>query len=254
MTAYRQLREQIKSAGITPQDTVVIHSSLKSIGEVEGRAEGLIAAFCDHLQEGLLIIPTHTWANVHAKQPIFDVRSSKPCIGALPTVAAFHPAAVRSLHPTHSMAVFGKRAAEYVKGEQRFCDPMPPESCWGRLYDERAKLLLVGVGQQRNTFIHAIEERAGVPNRLTAEPVPFTVVDAVGNAIPHALRTHITPGTRDVSLNFVRMNDILERAGVVKRAMIGEAETVVCDAHAMTDLLLPIFQDAIRRGVDLFAD
>ncbi|MBQ5633463.1 MAG: AAC(3) family N-acetyltransferase, partial [Clostridia bacterium] len=51
-----------------PQDRpVLIHSSLKRIGEVEGRADGLIDALCEHIcaRGGLLCIPTHTWANLY---------------------------------------------------------------------------------------------------------------------------------------------------------------------------------------------
>ena len=41
MTDYRTLLEQIEKAGISHSDTVMIHSSLRAVGEVEGRAEAL---------------------------------------------------------------------------------------------------------------------------------------------------------------------------------------------------------------------
>ena len=254
MTEYKTLLEQIERAGISPSDTVMIHSSLKAIGETEGRAEGLIAAFREYLSDGLLLIPTHTWRNVHRDAPIFDVRTTEPCIGALPTVAAFHKDAVRSLHPTHSLAAFGKRAEKYVENESESHTPTPIHGCWGRLYDEKAKILLAGVGHNRNTYIHSIDERVDIPNRLTAEEIPFTVIDQNGVARSHPSRSHYTPGTPDVSANFVKFTDLLANSGATHISKIGLADTIVCDAVKLTEVLVPIFEEAKRRNIDLCTD
>ena len=39
---YEESIEQIKNMGIKPGDTVIIHSSMKSIGDVEGGADTVI--------------------------------------------------------------------------------------------------------------------------------------------------------------------------------------------------------------------
>ena len=85
------VHEFLKSAGIKPTDTVLIHTSMRSLGEVEGGCDGLIDAFKSYLADGLFIVPTHTWATVGPKNPVYDPKKSLPCIGALPTVAAFRP-------------------------------------------------------------------------------------------------------------------------------------------------------------------
>ena len=97
---------------------VTIHCSLRAVGEIENGADGLIDGFCQYLTDGLFIVPTHTWANVDKEHPHYDVRNTEPSIGALSKVAAFRSDGVRSLHPTHSVTVFGKGAADYVKGEE----------------------------------------------------------------------------------------------------------------------------------------
>ena len=107
----------LKDAGIKPYDIVTIHCSLRAIGEIENGADGLIDAFCEYLHDGLFIVPTHTWNKVWKELPHYDVRSTVPDIGTLAEVAAFRKDGVRSLHPTHSVAVFGKGAAEFVRGE-----------------------------------------------------------------------------------------------------------------------------------------
>ena len=254
MTDYRTLLEQIEKAGISHSDTVMIHSSLRAVGEVEGRAEGLIEAFREYLSDGLLLIPTHTWANVNKNSPVFDVRKTEPCIGTLPTVAAFHKDAFRSLHPTHSLAAFGKRAEKYIENESESHTPTPINGCFGRLYDEKAKILLVGVGHNKNTYIHSIDERVDIPNRLTPEEIPFTVVDKNGIAYSHPSRSHYTPGTPDVSANFVKFTDLLAERGATHMSKIGLADTIVCDAVRLTEVLMPIFEESKRKGVDLCAD
>ena len=42
--------------GIQPNDTVLIHISLKSVGEVADGADGLIDAFCEYLTDGLFLV------------------------------------------------------------------------------------------------------------------------------------------------------------------------------------------------------
>lgn len=254
MTTYKALLEQIEKAEIAPNDTVMIHSSLRAMGEVEGRGEGLIAAFCEYLTDGLLLIPTHTWANVHKESPVFDVRTTVPCIGALPTVAAFHKDAFRSLHPTHSLAAFGKRASEYIENECECHTPTPKEGCWGRLYDEKAKILLVGVGHNRNTYIHSIDERVDIPNRLTNEETDFTVVDKNGISRKQPSKTHYTKGTPDVSANFVKFTELLAKCGATHLSKIGLADTIVCDTARLTEVLVPLFEESKRKNIDLCAD
>ena len=40
-----QLKEQIKRLGIRPDDTLLVHSSMKAVGEVEGGADTVLDAF-----------------------------------------------------------------------------------------------------------------------------------------------------------------------------------------------------------------
>jgi len=180
MLTQAQLHSFLQSVGIRPDDTVLIHTSMRSLGEVEGGCDGLIDGFVSYLADGLFLVPTHTWANVGVRNPVYDVRTTVPCIGALPTVAAFRKDGVRSLHPTHSVTAFGRRAAEFVCGEENATSPCPAGGAWQRLYDEDAKILLIGVGLDKNTYIHAVDEMLDLPGRLKP-PIPLTVIDQAGD-------------------------------------------------------------------------
>lgn len=73
----------LKSCNIKHNDIVTIHCSLKSIGDIENGADGLIDAFCEYLSDGLFIVPTHTWDNVSKDNPFYNVKTTIPCIGVL---------------------------------------------------------------------------------------------------------------------------------------------------------------------------
>ncbi|MET1167926.1 AAC(3) family N-acetyltransferase, partial [Bacillus velezensis] len=71
MYTKESLIQQLEQLGMDGQGTLLIHSSMKSIGEVEGGADTVLDAFSDYMKEGLLVLPTHTWSNINADNPVF---------------------------------------------------------------------------------------------------------------------------------------------------------------------------------------
>lgn len=61
--------------GLTGTETILIHSSMKSIGEVEGGADTVLDVLMEFFAGGLLL-PTHTWRFVDGSDRVFDVRTS----------------------------------------------------------------------------------------------------------------------------------------------------------------------------------
>ena len=125
MHTKQQLFEDLRQMNLKSTDTILIHTSMKAIGEVEGGAEGFIDALCEYFKDGLLLIPTHTWDNVNEDQPIYDVSSTVPCIGLIPRRAAFRKDGYRSLHPTHSIWGHGKNAKAFFHAVQKVYPNVP---------------------------------------------------------------------------------------------------------------------------------
>ena len=240
MFSKEELMEQIRAMGITPWDTVLIHTSLRAVGQVENGADGVIDAFRDYLSEGLFLVPTHTWANVNRANPVYDVRQSVPCIGTLPRVAAFRPDGIRSLHPTHSIWATGKNAAEYVRNEENAGTPGAPGFAWDRLAEVNAKILLIGVGLDRNTFIHAVEEAAKVPDRLDPEPWEVTIIDWQGQELRRPYAPHRCSRSIDVSRQYVNFEKPLLDTGAMKFGKLGNAVVRVVDANACKQTIMKI--------------
>ena len=74
----------LAKARIDPKGTVLVHSSMKAVGEVEGGADTVLDAFSEYMKDGLLVFPTHTWDTVNRKHPVMDVTSEPACVGILP--------------------------------------------------------------------------------------------------------------------------------------------------------------------------
>lgn len=240
MLTKKDIHIFLKNAGIKSHDTVLIHTSMRSIGGVENGCDGIIDGFKSYLSNGLFIVPTHTWANVNKEKPVFNVNITMPCIGALPCVAAFRPDGVRSLHPTHSVAAFGKDADEFVKGEEKSTTPCPPNGVWARLLDKKAKILLIGVGLNRNTFIHAIDELLELPDRFSKE-IELTVIDK-NQTKTKTLFHHHSKNTG--SENFGNFKSALEYHGALKYQKLGNAEVGIFDTVIGTKVIKALWQKA----------
>ena len=234
----------LERCGIRHDDVVTIHCSLRAIGPIENGADGLIDAFCQWLSDGLFIVPTHTWRSVGPAQPFYDVKATQPGIGVLAKVAAFRPDGKRSLHPTHSVAVFGKRAAEYIKGEELSDSPAPATGCVSRLYEENGKILLVGVGQERNSYLHAVDMRLNIPNRLQEKTYTITIRDEDGclhQSPPfHNLYTEgVSTCCSDYYPNY---QEALDYFGAVTYTTLGNARVSCCEARKITEIIRMLWE------------
>ena len=66
MYTKEQLKKQLENVGLKREETILIPASMKSIGEVEGGADTVLAAWIEYFGHGLLLLPTHTWKNINA--------------------------------------------------------------------------------------------------------------------------------------------------------------------------------------------
>lgn len=239
----------IAAIGIQPDDTLLIHSSMKSIGPVEGGADTVLDAFIEYLRDGLLIFPTHTWSKINGENPIFDPATEPSCVGLLTNLFMKRPGVHRSWHPTHSVAALGRDAESYAAGEEFSDVPCSRQGCWGKLLDRKAKILFLGCSLKSNTILHGVEEWNHVPNRLMTNAELLKIRTPDGRIIDRPVRGHQSP-VGDVSQNFGKMEAPLLHTGIARRDQIGDAASVLCDAVKMAELASTLLQ----RNPDLFID
>ena len=251
MYTKEQLFKQLHDMN-APQDSVVLmHTSLRAVGEFEGRGEGLLDALIEYFtaEGGLFCIPTHTWANLKDKdiKPVLDMNSSETCIGAFPNIAAARPDGIRSLHPTHSMMVFGdrKKAEEFVSGEEKIDTSTSPDGCYGKIYKQNGYILLVGVAHGNNTYIHSVEEILDIPERLSKEAVDVDIKLCDGSIMHRKLHHHIG----HISEMFPKYEPAFRHHGCIVDGYVGNAKTQLCSARKMKEVMELIYNRSGGRDV-----
>ena len=60
MYTKADLIQYLKAMGLESTDALMVHSSMKSIGPVDGGADTVVDAFMEYLEDGLFMTPTHT--------------------------------------------------------------------------------------------------------------------------------------------------------------------------------------------------
>ena len=254
MFGKQDIIQQLETLGVPRDSVVLVHSSLKAVGETEGRGEGLLDALITHCtaEGGLLCIPTHTWAFGSREYPL-DLMMPETCIGTLPNIAARDLRGRRSLHPSHSMMVFGAsdRVEAFVAGEERLVSPCHPDGCYGKICKMCGSILLVGVGHNRDTYLHCVEEMMDVPNRLSAVR-ERKIRYADGRVEVRQHQGHHSDGIKDVSAHFPKYEPAFRHHGCIRDGFVGNAPTQLCSARGMRDVLYLVRERS--GGIELLAD
>ena len=243
MYTKEDLLKCLKEMELTGKEAIMVHSSMKSIGEVDGGADTVVDAFMEFFKDGLFMTPTHTWDQMSAEYSVFDRETEPACVGIIPNVFRKREGVIRSLHPTHSIAAYGKGAEEFLKGEENATSPCPPGGCWDRLRDIDAKILLLGVTHTRNTYIHSVDEVMGIPDRLTDEPTLMHIVMPDGTQKDVQMFRHFnkTLQTGNFSDEFDKMKQAFYDLGAAKEVKFGDAACILCDAKKIFDVCYKLF-------------
>lgn len=255
MHTKETLLRDLSNLKIDPKGTLLIHSSMKSIGEVEGGADTVIDVLMEYMKDGLLILPTHTWNQMNEKHNVFNVKTEQSCVGLLTNVFRVRPGVKRSLHPTHSVAAFGNDAEEYIAGEENSHSPCAKGGCWEKLLLRGAQILFLGCDLTKNTFIHGVEEWNNIPNRLAKEPQPFFTIDENGEKHDtYQYRHHCEPPATEVSQYYGKMEPAFLRGGAIYYGVFGDAKCIVGDTvkmHAITSRYLKKDEHLFDDGTPL---
>jgi aminoglycoside 3-N-acetyltransferase len=233
------LLENLHQLGIDPKGTLLVHASYKSIGEVENGPDTVLETLIEYMKDGLLVFPSHTWATIDANNPVYSVNDTPTCIGIIPELARKKPGGFRSAHPTHSVVAFGKDAKAFVQGDEYFDTPCARSSAWGKLLDRNATILLLGVGMNRDTFIHGIEEWLDLPERLTEEKEMLISILFDGTKVIVPSRRHIG----HPSENFPKVKDYLLASKVLKAGTFGDAEVLYHSTLELYEALVPLLKE-----------
>lgn len=172
------LADDLRKLGLDKGMTVIVHSSLSSIGWVCGGPVSVVQALMEVItNEGTIIMPTHSgeysdpskwenpsvpkewWTRIRETMPAFDQKLTPTRkMGKIVEVFRNHPEVIRSYHPTVSFAAWG-RHADYITLNHSLDFGLGEQSPLARIYKLNGFVLLLGVGHDNNTSLHLAENR-----------------------------------------------------------------------------------------------
>lgn len=157
------LLRELRALGVAPGDTLLVHSSFDCFGRFTGKPSDVLAVLQAAIgPSGTLILPTMPFSGMaveYVREPrVFDVKRTQSAMGLLTELFRRTPGVIRTVHPTHSAAIWGAGAGEMAAGHAGAKTPCGLGSPYIRLLDRNGKILFLGCGIEVMTFFHVVEE------------------------------------------------------------------------------------------------
>ncbi|MCG9126076.1 AAC(3) family N-acetyltransferase [Candidatus Poribacteria bacterium] len=214
--------------GLEEGDVVFIHSSFKSLGDVEGGAGTVISALEYVLgEDGLILMPSfNLLPDHHERTSLWNIKKTPSTVGWLTEFFRLMPYTYRSDHYSHSVAARGHNAKHFVAdhlSEDGYKSPWdhPP---WGktygtnspmfRAYKSNGKLLMLGVDYNTSTYIHLVEVIYWNKRLKQNEEAKF------------------------FSLNRPKLGEFWDELGELNRDLVGNSECRLFHINSYVDTLL----------------
>ncbi len=249
MLTKEQLIEQLKAIGVESGMDLLMHSSLKRVGPVEGGADTIIDALLEVLgPEGTLMMSTVS-GNVNPTQPVFHVDHTPSTVGALSNVFRKRKNVLRSMHPVHSIVAYGPKAKFYTEGHLEANTPWSPDSPYGKVMRNGAKILFFGVNFTCNTCLHALEIEARVPGLHTEQTSTLYVIDS--NDVMTEIQHHWHAPKKDF---YIDMEHLVAEANGIVYGRIGTGISRLVDAGVLRETLLPVFRNTPELAIMRLSD
>ena len=235
MNAKECIFFDLQNLGIKKGDALFVHSSFKSLGEIEGGAQAFFDALISYLgEEGTLVFPAFTFGEVTLENPVCSMKNSKSAVGYLSEYFRTQVSGVkRSRHATHSCCAWGKYRDFLVQDHQKDNCAVGKNSPIYKLQELGGKILFLGCSTDRNTAMHGVERIYGsVPFSSPYESV-YTIITEEGDKINQTLsRGAFVVNGVEYAQKYSRMENLLNKEEM-QRGKILAANCVVMSSKAV---------------------
>ena len=226
--SFDELILNFQKLGLKNGDVLLVHSSYKSFGGVEGGPQTVIDALRSILTEvGTLIVPTFNYDFCDVK--MFNVKKTPSKMGIISELIRTDSNSKRTLDPVFSFAIIGKYR-DYLANltsEHSF----GPNSIFAKLRDLDAKIMIIGLNYNESmTFFHHIEETQGCDYRYFKE-FRGSITDYDEVKQDGKIVLFVRDIERGVQNAVDKMGLIMEQEGIVKKIIIGDSEIKIMKAN-----------------------
>jgi len=240
MLNHKELLDGFRQTSVKEGDTIIVHTSYKSLGGVEGGAETVIDVMRELVGvNGTVLFPAFIFPS-WTETPYFDVLETPSRMGMITELARIRPDAKRTPHPIYSFSVWGARADEFSKTDD--VEAYGPKSVFALFHKTNGTIVSIGL-DFNSTFSlhHYVEFNTGCDYRRVKE---FSGIYVGYDREPRIkkysmfvrknerVKTYIVPG----------MNDLLQ-AGVIKEVRVGAAKVHFATANDFYDNMSVIVRE-----------
>jgi aminoglycoside 3-N-acetyltransferase len=258
MHSRDELAHDFRRLGIVPGDTIMMHASVRAVGEIAGGPDEIHLALKQALTpEGTLMMyascPQYTdevgrgnltrqqEQEVLEKFPVFDpltARSQREN-GVLVEFLRTYPGS--RVNPHVARFVVWGRQAEYLISEQPWNYALGPGSAFGRFVELGGRILLLGCDHDNVTFLHYVEHIADFPGKRVARYV--VPVAEEGRRVWREMEEFDTSGQgvhpHFPDRFFSRLVDDYLGTHHNGGSLVGKAQSYVFPAQELMDFALP---------------
>jgi aminoglycoside N3'-acetyltransferase len=185
MYSRQQLANDFRSLGVAPGDTVMLHASVRAVGEVAGGPDQIHLALKDALtDDGTLMmyascprfydevgrgnLTADQEREILAKLPAFDAGTARSARdnGALVELLRTYPGSRVNRHVAR-FVVWGRHADDLIS-DQPWNYAFGAGSALERFVELDGKILLLGCDHDTVTFLHYAEHVVDIPGKIVA--------------------------------------------------------------------------------------
>ncbi len=236
-----RLISDLKKIGLNQGDHVSIASALSRVGNIIGGPEAFIDAVIEVIgPEGTLMVNTYT-NFVHIFQmeaannyPPFDPQSTPSVSGLISETLRKNPQAMRSRHPTSSIAAIGGKASFLTEGHGPHSRARLPYS---RLAEIGGKSLFIGLGDSLVALRHEAQ--------YLAELLDIVHFESCINYIDEDGKTKLFRAA-DVTAcvkTLPRLVPVMRDRGILKEGMTGNARSILVSTKEALDLMAELLKN-----------
>jgi len=246
----RELVAALRNLGVSPGDTIMVHSAFERRYGFEGSIGDAIDALVEAVgtQGNVLMVSMPyrgSCLEYLQKGGRFDVRRTPSAMGLVSEFFRRRPGVVRSLHPTHPVLAFGPRAGWFVEDHERCLYGCGPGSPFEKLAQVGGKLVFFNVDLNTMTFFHYLEHLVSprLPFRLYSdEPLEVGVVDQAG--LPRTVRAFVYPIESIRRRRSHRLHGWLRERGLLREKRLGASRLMLVEARQTVALV----EEMMARG------
>ncbi|MGD8603466.1 MAG: AAC(3) family N-acetyltransferase [Anaerolineales bacterium] len=240
MYNQQQLVEGFSTIPLTSSRVIMVHSSYKALGGVEGGAETVVDALLETVgPEGTVIFPTfnfNAWSETH----YFDIIETISHMGIIGERARLRPEARRTPHPMYSFAALGKHRHDFAACED--VEAYGPNSAFALFHKLNGTIISIGLHWNSTFSLHhyveynvgcdyrRVKRFSGLYTGYDGQPKIKTYTMFVRN--DDTIITDIVPG----------MDQLLED-GVIKATLVGDATVHYASAEDFYDNMSVIVRE-----------